>query len=83
MSTQMTDTLSQQIIDIISIQMNIPKEQISLDSQFTADLGYDSLDKIEFAMTVEEELDIAVPEEIGDSINTVREAVQTIQKLIS
>jgi acyl carrier protein len=83
MSVQTTETLSRQVIDIISKQMNLPKEQVSLDSQFIADLGYDSLDLVEFGMDVEEELNIVMPDEVGDSIHTVRDAVEAIQKLIT
>jgi acyl carrier protein len=83
MTMQTVETLSQQVIEIISSHWEIPKEKISLDSRFAADLGFDSLDQVEFVMFVEEEFDIAVPDEIGDTIITVRDAVQAIQKLIS
>ena len=63
MATQTTETLSQQVIELVSRQIDIPKEQISLDSQFGTDLGFDSLDMVEFDMLVEEEFDIAVPDE--------------------
>jgi len=83
MSTQTTDTLSQQVIELVSSHMDIPKEQISLDSQFVADLGFDSLDLVEFVMLAEEEFNIVVPDEESEKINTVRDAVQAIQKSIS
>ena len=83
MSTQTTETLSQQVIELVSSQIGIPKEQISLDSQFVADLGFDSLDFVEFVMVVEDEFDIVVPDEELEKINTVRDAVQAIQKSIS
>ena len=65
MSTQATETLSQQVIELVSSYIGIPKEEISLDSQFVADLGFDSLDSVEFLMLVEEEFDIVVPDEEG------------------
>ena len=83
MSAPTTETLSQRVIELISKKFDIPQEQISLDSQFMADLGFDSLDKIEFAMVIEEEFDITVPDEVGDNILTVRDAVEAIQKLIT
>ena len=82
MSRQTTETLSRRVIELAAAQVDIPTEQISVDSQFTADLGFDSLDVVEFVMTVEEEFDIVVPEEVADAINTVADAVQAIQKLI-
>ena len=83
MSTQTTETLIIKVIELASNQVDIPADQISLDSQFIADLGYDSLDLVEFVMLVEEEFDIVVPDEENEKIVTVRNAVQAIQKLIS
>lgn len=82
MSTQTTETLNQQVIELASRQTDIPKEQISLDSQFVADLGYDSLDVTEFIMNVEDEFDAAVPDDQIEKIITVQNAVQAIQKLL-
>ena len=83
MSPPTTETLNRQVIDLASKQVDMPQEQISLDSQFIADLGYDSLDVVEFVMRVEEDFDIVVPDEERDKILTVRDAVQAIQRLIS
>ena len=83
MSMQTIETLSEQVIELAGIQVEIPKEQISLESQFVTDLGFDSLDFIEFVMVVEDEFDIAVSDEESDKIMTVRDAVEAIQKLIS
>ncbi len=83
MSTFTTETLSRRVFELVSSQMDKPIEEISLDSHFVADLGYDSLDLVEFTMLVEEEFDIVVPDEESETIDTVRDAVQAIQKLIS
>lgn len=83
MPTQTLDQIGQTVIELISDKHNIPKEQITLDSQFVADLGFDSLDNVEFIMTVEDQFDILVPDDIGDKIMTVKDAVHAIQKLIS
>ncbi len=71
------------MVELVNSLIDIPKEQISLDSQFVADLGFDSLDFVEFVMLVEDEFDIVVPDEESETINTVRDAVQAIQKSIS
>ena len=83
MSMQTTETLSQRVIELVSIQIDIPKDQISLDSQFMADLGFDSLDLVEFVMLVEDEFDISVSDEESDKIITVQDAVEAIQKLMA
>lgn len=83
MPTQTLDQIGQTVIELISEKHNIPKEQITLDSQFVADLGFDSLDQVEFVMTVEDQFDISVPDEIAEKIQTVHDAVKEIQKLVS
>lgn len=83
MSTQTTDTLSQQVIELVSRHMDIPKEQITFDSQFAADLGFDSLDVIEFVMLVEDTFDISISDQQSDAIASVRDAVRAIEKSIS
>ncbi|MHC5083060.1 MAG: acyl carrier protein [Planctomycetota bacterium] len=83
MSTQTIETLSQRVIELISDQHDVAANQITLESQFVADLAFDSLDRVEFMMEIEEEFDIAVPDELIENIITVRNAVETIQRLIS
>ncbi len=83
MSTQTLETLSQRVIKLAADQVEMPAEQVSLDSNFAADLGYDSLDYVEFSMMVEEEFDILVPDEEIDNIKTVGDAFKLIQKSIT
>lgn len=82
MTTETIEQLTEKVIEFAAEQVSIPKEQVSLDSQFVADLGFDSLDKVEFVMMIEEEFDIVVPDELSDKIATVRDTVNEIQKLI-
>jgi acyl carrier protein len=83
MPTQTLEEIGQTVIELISNHHDIPKEEITLDSQFAADLGFDSLDQVEFVMAVEDQFDISVPDEVAEKIITVRNAVQAIQELIS
>ncbi|MBN2210510.1 MAG: acyl carrier protein [Sedimentisphaerales bacterium] len=83
MSTQTTETLARQVIELISSHADIPPKDISLDSYFIADLGFDSLAIVEFVMLVEDEFNISVSDEDNETIKTVRDAVVLIQKLIS
>jgi acyl carrier protein len=83
MPTQTLDQIGQTVIELICDKHDIPKEEITLDSQFAADFGFDSLDQVEFMMTIEDQFEISVPDEIAEKIQTVRDAVQAIQKLIS
>ncbi len=81
MSAQTTETMSERVIELAGEIIGVEKEKVSLDSSFSADLGYDSLDAVEFIMLVEDEFDIDVPDEERDNIITVRNAVEVIRKL--
>lgn len=80
MTTQTTKTLPQQIVEMISKQVDIPEERITPDSEFETDLGFDSLEKVEFIMAVEERFEIPVPDDIAEKIKTVQHAVDAIQQ---
>lgn len=45
------------------------------ESEFVRDLGADSLDKVELIMDFEEKFNIEIPDEDGEKIRTVQDAV--------
>jgi len=71
------------IIDVIASQMNIPKENITRDSSFKEDIGADSLDIFEIINTLEEEFGLEFSNEDAESIKTVGQAADYIQKAIN
>ncbi len=68
---------------IIADVLNVDPEEVSLDSNFTDDLGADSLDLFQIVMGIEEEFDIEVPSEDLDKITTVEEAVEFINSALN
>ncbi|KAI4317654.1 hypothetical protein L6164_025508 [Bauhinia variegata] len=70
------------VIDIVKKQLALPADKdVTGESKFTA-LGADSLDTVEIVMGLEEEFGISVEEESAQSITTVEEAAEMIEKLI-
>ncbi|CAL4993052.1 unnamed protein product [Urochloa decumbens] len=69
--------------------MSIVKTQLALgadaaltpESKFT-DLGADSLDTVEIVMALEEEFEITVEEDNAQSITTIQDAAELIDKLV-
>lgn len=51
---------------------------ISEASNFSADLGLDSLDTVEVLVAIEEEFDIEIPDKEADEIKTVGQAINYI-----
>lgn len=81
-STEIRDALSDRVVKLAADQAAISTEQVSLDSRFIDDLGFDSLDVVEFMMEIEDAFNVSVPEEAGDRILTVRQAVDEVRRLI-
>jgi acyl carrier protein len=70
------------IKEIISDQLGIDAEEITMDSSFVDDLGADSLDIVELIMALETEFDLEIPDEDAEKISAVADVVNYIKKHI-
>ena len=68
--------------EILSEQFEVDAETITPETDIMSDLGADSLDLVEFMMTLEEEYDITVTEEVSYEYKTVGEIADYIESLI-
>ncbi|QDV32936.1 acyl carrier protein [Tautonia plasticadhaerens] len=71
-------SIEERVVEIVSEQMGVAKDQISRETEFIKDLGADSLDTVELVMEFEEEFDIQIPDEEAEKIQTVGQAVDYI-----
>jgi acyl carrier protein len=65
--------------DIISDQLGVDADEISLESSFVDDLGADSLDIVELIMALESEFDMEIPDEKAEKITVVSDVVDYIK----
>lgn len=63
---------------ILADQLSIDCESVEMTSNIIEDLNADSLDIVELVMTMEEEFDLAIPDEEAERIRTVGDAVRFI-----
>ena len=75
----MSENIEERVMKIVSENLGVAQEKISLDSAFVADLGADSLDTVELVMALEEEFDLTIPDEMAEKITTVQQAVDFIK----
>ena len=75
-------SVEERVIDIVSQQFGVGKEEITLESSFVNDLGADSLDTAELVMELEEEFDISIPDSEANTITTVGGAIKAINEAI-
>ncbi|GLT99211.1 hypothetical protein SLE2022_166640 [Rubroshorea leprosula] len=72
----------EKVCKIVKKQLALPEDSaVTGESKFAA-LGADSLDTVEIVMGLEEEFGISVEEESAQSIATVQDAADLIEKLI-
>ena len=66
------------VIEIIVDKLGVDEGEVTLEANFTNDLGADSLDTVELIMEFEKEFNIAIPDEEAEKIQTVGDAVTYI-----
>lgn len=72
----------ERVVEIVSTNLGVNKEQITRETRFTDDIGADSLDIVELVMELEEEFEITIPDEEAEKIKTVGEAIDYIDREI-
>ena len=65
---------------IISEQLEISEELITMESNLMEDFDADSLDLVDLVMSVEDEFGVEVPEEAVESLKTVGDVVNFIEE---
>ena len=76
-------SVQERVVDIVSEQLGVGKDQITLETAFVNDLGADSLDTVELVMELEEEFDINIPDDAAEKIQTVGQAVAHIESTVN
>jgi len=63
----------------MAARLGLPAEQLVPEARLVEDLGLDSLDAVELAISVERKFDIEVPEEELTKLKTVADMVALVQ----
>ncbi|MBE6894476.1 MAG: acyl carrier protein [Oscillospiraceae bacterium] len=66
--------------EIISEQLEISEELITMESNLMEDFDADSLDLVDLVMSVEDEFGVEVPEEAVENLKTVGDVVKFIEE---
>ena len=70
--------IQDKVVGIIVDKLGVDASEVTLESNFTNDLGADSLDTVELIMEFEKEFNIAIPDDQAEKIATVGDAVTFI-----
>ncbi len=69
----------ERIAEILAEQLGLDADKITADSLFEEDLDADSLDIIDLVMSIEDEFQLEVPDEIIEEAKTVGDIVNFIE----
>lgn len=69
------DDILERVTDIVVCQLGVHREQATPTASIVDDLGADSLYRIELLLDLEEEFGIPIPEEDGEKLKTINDAV--------
>lgn len=72
--------IKSKVTKIIVDKLGVDESDVTLEANFTNDLGADSLDTVELIMEFEKEFNIAIPDDQAEKIGTVGQAVDYIEK---
>ena len=74
-----TVEIQDKVMQIVSEQMSVDKDELSRETSFVNDLNADSLDTVELVMELEDEFDLTIPDEEAEKLKTVGNAIDYIQ----
>ena len=72
-------TISDRVKEIIAEHLGIDQDKVTEDDNFIEDLGADSLDTVELAISFEDEFHCEIPEEAADSMFTVGDVIKFLE----
>lgn len=72
-------TMFEEIRDSIASQLNVPAENITLETRFVEDLKADSLDLVELVMDLEDRYGVEIPDEQLAEVKTVGQIIELIE----
>lgn len=71
----------EKVCKLLAAQLGIAEDSIRPDQEVVKDLGADSLDVVELMMALEDEYGVTLPEGEVESIKTVQNIVDMLEKL--
>lgn len=76
------DQIFDKIKEIITEQLDVEEDMVTMDASFADDLEADSLDVVELMMAMEEEFNMEISDEDAERISTVGDAVSYIAEMM-
>ncbi len=72
--------IAERVKKIVVEHLGVEDSKVTDNASFIDDLGADSLDTVELVMAFEEEFGIEIPDDAAEKIQTVKDAIDYIEK---
>ena len=69
----------EKIRTILCDQLDVEEDMVTMDADIVDDLAADSLDVVDLVMSLEEEFDVEIPDDVIEKIKTVGDLVRYIE----
>jgi len=76
------EAIAAKVMELAAEQAGVNVSEISEATHFVNDLNFDSLDQVEYVMTLEDEFSVSVSDEVAAKIQTVAEAIDLVDQLL-
>src|SRR2546425_8914423 len=70
--------LTDRVIALFTQRLGISPEMVTPTAELAEDLGVDSVDAVEFALALEREFNVALPDKIIADVRTVQDVVDVV-----
>ena len=70
----------EKVRNILAAQLDVEEDSITMESTLEGDLGADSLDLVDLVMTLEDDFDVEVDDNVIEDVKTVGDIVHLIEK---
>ena len=74
------ETMLEKMKEMVADQLNVDAAEITAETSFKDDLGADSLDLFDLVTELEEKYEIEIPTEDLDTLVTVQDVIDYIEK---
>lgn len=75
-------TLANRVRTILTERLGIPPETVTPTAELAEDLGVDSVDAVEFALALEREFDITLPDGALVDVKTVQDVIDQVRERV-
>jgi acyl carrier protein len=79
----MSQDIEAAVKEVIVDKLGVDESEVTLEANFTNDLGADSLDTVELIMELEKAFGISIPDEEAEKITTVGDAINYVKSKAS